>query len=275
MQNKLKKMIRPVYRFLLGLMRLNIVKTIYLNVKCLPLAKAVKLPIYLYGSVKFHSLKGRLVIEGPIKSGMIKIGYRWFDLWPTAYLPTQLWISGTLIFRGGCIVSGGAGIFVPKKDALITVGKSTLIGAGTMMKSMNKLYIGNYTRITGNCTIMNSNMHYVKNIDTGTITRNDGMVRIGAYCWINSGTTITKGTVIPDYSIVARNSFLSKDYSLYGGNAFIVGSPAKVKSNNVQRIFDLEKEKEMNEFFYGNPNIDVYNDSVGLYEDKGENNEIK
>ena len=64
-----------------------------------------------------------------------------------------------------------------------------------------------YTQITMNCTVMDTNLHYVKNIDTGVVHRSDGEIHIGEYCWINAGTVVTKGTVLPAHTIVARNKF--------------------------------------------------------------------
>ena len=72
---------------------------------------------------------------------------------------------------------------------------------------------------------------------------------IGKNCWINAGSIVSKGAVIPDYSISARNSFLSKDYKEYGTNLFLVGSPAKPSSSKVQRIFTVEKQREYKEYF--------------------------
>ena len=236
----------------------------------LPLGQAVKLPVCFFGKVKFHDLSGEVMIDSSIRLGMIKIGYKWRDLFPTSFLPNQLWISGILIFKGGCIIGGGVGVFVQKKKAILEIGNNTTIGAGTLVKSMDKLVIGDYTRITGNCIIMNSNMHFVKNIDTGLIAKPYGPIVIGNHCWINSGTTITKGAIVPNYSIVARNSFLSKDYTEHGPNAFIAGSPAKIKNNSSQRIYNLKKEAELADFFNNNPEADYYDDGIGLFEETNE-----
>ena len=64
-------------------------------------------------------------------------------------------------------------------------------------------------------------MHFVKNIDTGVVANYKGPIKIGKSCWINAGSIVTKGAVVPDYSISSRNAFLSKDYSEYGTNLFL------------------------------------------------------
>ena len=264
----IRKLLRKPYHFMKNVWRLNLVVTLYFNFKVLPFRQAIKLPFHLYGKIYIHSLRGQVCINSPhITSGMIKIGYRWWDLFPVSLLPTQIWIDGKIIFGYNVIVSGGVGLFVQHKDATLLIGNKCLLGGGTLLKSLDVLEIGDYTRITGNCTIMNSNMHYVKNIDNGIVKKPWGKIVIGKYCWINGGTVVTKGTVIPDYSIVARNSFLNKDYSTFGeSNLFIVGSPAKVTSARVERIFIRANEREYDKYFRENPNKEELLLACGLEE---------
>lgn len=258
-------MIRKMISSIRRIYRINYIKTLIINLKFLPIKQAIRFPIIAYGKIKIHSFYGRIIIDAPIKTGMIKLGYRWLDLYPSGYLPTQLLIVGDLIFEGNCVISGGCGLFVQKEAALIQIGNNVTIGAGTLIKSMDQLHIGEFSRITANCTIMNSNMHFVKDIVTGLIQKRSGAIVIGKKCWINSGVVITKGTITPDYSIVARNSFLNKDYTIQGPNAFIAGSPAKIKNNNVQRIFSRNKEIQIINFFNTNPDHEFFQDEKGLF----------
>ena len=245
----MKKILRKVYHFLILLKRLNITKTLYFNFKVLPFRKAVKLPFFLYGKIYIGDLSGAIEIPDEFQTGMIRIGYKWFDLWPVSFLPTQIQVAGRLKFLGAAVISGGANINVQSKKGLLTIGKDVLIGGGSVCKCLEKIEIGNWTRVTGNCNIMDCNMHFVKNIDTGVVANYKAPIIIGENCWINYGTVISKGAVVPDYSISARNSYLSKDYSEYGTNLFLVGSPAKPTSSKVQRIFTIEKQQELAEYF--------------------------
>ncbi len=95
-------------------------------------------------------------------------------------------------------------------------------------------------------------MHFVKNITTGVVNNYKGSIIIGKNCWINYGTIVTKGAVIPDYSISTRGAFISKDFSEEGTNLFLVGSPAKPGKTKVQRIFSWSKQKEFAAFFRDN-----------------------
>ena len=262
----IRRFISVVHRRLIMLHRLNIIKTLVFNFKVLPFRQALKFPVYIYGKTELYDLSGKVVINGVIESGMIKMGYRWIDLWPQSNLPTQISLRGDLIVEGRIIMSGGVSVFVENKDARIIIGEHCLLGGGSMIKCMKHISIGKGTRITRNCTLMDTNMHYVKNIVTGKVSYPHGEIKIGDFCWINADTTVTKGTIIPDYSIVARGGFLSKDYSANGNNAFIVGSPAEIKNNTVQRIFSYSKEVELKHKFLSQHEI-IINDGPGLFEE--------
>ena len=227
----------------------NIFKTLRVNFMMLPFKQAIKLPMFFYGKVLLLDLSGKIIIDGPVKTGMIRFGYKWLDLWPTSFLPAQLQVMGSLIFRGPVVVSGGANVNVQSKEGVLIIGKDVVIGGGSICKCLKRIEIGDWTRVTGNCTIMDCNMHFVKNIDTGVVANYKSPIKIGESCWINAGSIVSKGAVIPDFSISARNAYLSKDYSQYGTNLFLVGSPAKPSSSKVQRIFTVEKQREFREYF--------------------------
>ena len=237
------------------LYQLNIIKTLYFNIRMFPLLQALRFPVFLYGKVYLWDLSGQIILPEKIFSGMIKIGYRWHDLWPIGFLPSQVQVRGKLVFSGRCLISGGTNINVQHKDAVLKLGDSTVIGAGSILKCLQYIEIGDSTGLTGNCTILDCNMHFVKNIQTGAIQNYKGPIKIGKKCWLNYGTIVSKGSIIPDYSITAKNSFVSKDFSNYGTNLFLVGAPCKPKTTKVQRIFSDEKQGEYKEYYERNDEI--------------------
>jgi acetyltransferase-like isoleucine patch superfamily enzyme len=257
MKKLIKKILKWFYFRLRLLIRLNIFKTLYINFKTQSFKDAFKFPIFVYGRLKILSLKGNIIIEVPIKTGMIKIGYKYIDLFPASLLPTQLKIVGNLIVKGNLIVGGGVHLNVDRKLSIMEFGANCTIGGGSFIKSTYYIVCGNNVQITGECVIMDCEMHYVKDIETGIIKKNFGKILIKNNCWINQRTIITKDTVIPEYSITTRNSYLNKDYTNYGTNLLLCGSPAVAKKQKVQRIFNSIKEQEIGLFFRENEN-DIY-----------------
>ncbi|SEA87083.1 transferase hexapeptide (six repeat-containing protein) [Flavobacterium gillisiae] len=263
----IKNILRPCVRTIKLLIRLNLSKTIYFNFATQPFSVAVRFPFFIYGKFHIHILKGQVKINSKVTRGMIKIGYREFDLAPISFLPNQYLNTGKLIFNGPAIVSGGVSLSI--NGGLLNIGSCCTIGGGTLIKATNEIFIGANTRITFGCVVFDSNIHYVKNITTGVIKNNNGPVFIGSNCWINSGAYIVKDALIPDYSIVARNSLVNKDFSKDGYNLFIVGSPAKVAANNVQRIFSINEEARLSSFFDEN-DLTEYQSEQGLFVDRNE-----
>jgi acetyltransferase-like isoleucine patch superfamily enzyme len=226
----------------------------------LPFSKAIKFPIYIYKKTKIRSLKGKITINVPIKPGLIKIGYN-IDGISLSMLPVQLNIVGEIIFNGNAIISKGATISVYGE---LNIGNCCTIGSGSFIKTMQNISLDDNVQITYDCTIFDCDMHYVKNIETGVIKNNRAPIIIGKNCWINAGTIVSKGTVLPDYSITARNSYLNKDYSKYGTNLFLVGSPAKPLNIKVQRIFSIKEQYKLNNYFKDHSKEDILSEK-GLY----------
>lgn len=81
--------------------RVNIIKTIYINFRCLPFSQAVYFPIIVYGSPKFHSLSGKISIEGQIKKGMIEINKSFIYAPNLNTIPAQLVLDGEWKIEGG------------------------------------------------------------------------------------------------------------------------------------------------------------------------------
>ena len=64
-------------------------------------------------------------------------------------------------------------------------------------------------------------------------------VSIGNFSWIGNRSTIGPGAKLPDYTIVASNSFVNKDFS-----SLIGGIPAKLIREGWTRVWDTKREFE-------------------------------
>lgn len=267
MMTSVKDKVRPIYYFILLIFKINWVKTVYINFKTQPFNIAFKFPIIVYGKLKIYTLLGNIKISSPISMGMIHLGKE-IDFFPVSLNPIKLTInSGScIIFEGPAIIMGGCSISVWNGE--FKIGKYVTLGSGVQIKCEDKITIGSFTRVVAMSTITDTNFHFVKDIKTGIIKRSFAPISIGNNCWLNSGTIVTKGVVLPDYCITAQNTFLNKDYSkICQPNTFLAGSPAKVLASNVQRIFDNEEEKRLKDFFYKNPDLNEYQTDIGIHEE--------
>lgn len=222
--------------------------------------------IYVYEPTYIYSLKGHLELSGPIQSGMLQLGFRYVDWGVMSFSRNVIWINGCLKLCGTVLCEGGINLFIQNAKSVLKLEENVQIGSGTRIFARKFIHIGAYTQITMGCTVMDTNMHYVKNIETSIIPRSEGDINIGRNCWINAASIITKGSVLSDYTIVARNSFVSKDYTSNGEYRILAGSPAKVLNGHFQRIFNWDLEKGFDKQFNCN-NIQIINDSVGHIEE--------
>lgn len=84
---------------------LGLPKSIYFNFRQLPFKEAIKLPVMVSWRTKFKSLKGKVQIDSPIKTAMVRIG---MDGSGTAfYQPVVIENNGILIFQKGVQFGGG------------------------------------------------------------------------------------------------------------------------------------------------------------------------
>jgi acetyltransferase-like isoleucine patch superfamily enzyme len=252
---KIRRYLGRFKRVLIFIIKVNWGKTIYLNFKNFPSNIAFKLPIICYGKVKIFSLDGKIIINGRIRTGIIQLG-KDIDNMPTSSLPVRLRLENDIIFNGPCIISGGSTISVGKNGCII-LGTFTRICSGVFLKAAKKIIIGDFSWITAECIVMDTDVHYTKNIVTGEVRNNIKEIIIGNYCWIVMRSVISKGAVLPDYTIVARNSFVNKDFSnTEHKSIFLAGSPAKIVANSMQFLPFMKKEGEINSYFESNPDIE-------------------
>lgn len=235
--------------------RTNFIKTLEFNFKMLPFKDAVKIPVVIYGKVKFSDLSGKLLFNTPKKYRTVCIGLN-TDGFSYSY-GTLIKISGTIIFNGPAIFSVNNTIEVVK-NGLLEIGECCAFGNSIKIRCWNRIFIGKLTRFASEAQIFDTNFHHIKNTTTGEVFKANGEVKIGAYNWIGNRSTIMKGTITPDWCIVSSNSLLNKDYSDIGVDSIIGGSPAKFIKKGLIRIFNFKEDQEIFKYFYENPSISIY-----------------
>jgi len=240
----MKRMIQIVRIGLHVVLKCNFFKTLYLNLKMLPFKEAIRLPIWIYGKMTLRSLKGKIIIDSSIYPGMIRVGRK--DWYVTTHASQSTWtINGILKFKGKLNIYHGNYILISKNGYLELGTNGTIIGTDCKIMCFEKIVIGNDVRIPWECQIIDTSFHYVKQIDSEKIPSSlTKPINIGNNCWIGNRTTISKGTYLPDYSIVASNSLVNKDFRDIDECYMFAGSPASPKLK-CKRIYDKEEEKEL------------------------------
>lgn len=220
-------------------------RTIWFNFKVLPFRQAIRLPFFIYSKTIFRNLSGRITIDSDrISTNMIKIGADWW--YPATSKPLVIWsIYGTLVFKGPISFPQGTYIHVAKNGVLQFGSKETMIGTNTKIMCFEKITIGDSARITWDCQIYDTSFHYIE--VEGIAMKLTSPIYIGNNVWVGNNTTITKGVFIPDWSIITSHSLVNKDLSSYGEHCMFAGCPVMLKKRGVTRVFDIEKEKSLDQ----------------------------
>jgi acetyltransferase-like isoleucine patch superfamily enzyme len=228
----------------------------------LPFQQAKKVPILFYGKVKFSGLNGKVIINIPVKTGMIGFG-RNLEIIKSCVGRSEISINGTFTING-CFNAGNDYIIHVLKGAFLEIGEGSYLGSQTKIIATNKVKIGKGFRFGYESQISDSNYHYTIDLISNKVSKFKGTVEIGDYCWVGNRTSILKGTKTPQYLIVGSNSLLNKDYSKQiVSNSLIAGIPAKFIKGNIVRVFDKELEKEIDDYFAKNPDQSKY--SINKY----------
>lgn len=231
------------------LLRCNLIKTIKFNFKMLPLKYARKLPILFYGKTDFRSLKGCVKINGPVSTAMIRVGIK--DEYVDTSIGNTIWtINGTIVFNGPLKMWRGSYIVVAKNAVLDIGSQQTKLGSHLKIMCFNRITIGNCVRIAWECQIYDTSFHYIelknRNNEIQPLSK---PVVIGNCVWLGNRSTVSKGAIIPNDTIVASGSMINKDFSNTEPYSMLAGCPATVKATGLRRVFDRKQERELDKKF--------------------------
>lgn len=227
-----------IYNVLKYWWSINWIKTVYFNFKLLPINQAKKLPVVFYGSVTFRGLKGKVIINQPIKFGMVGFGQR-YELISVSKNAAQLTLNGTFIVNGHLQFGIDYIVYIESKGTL-EMGHLSSLGANGKIICMDAIRFGDYARVGFESQVIDSSFHVLK--DTVTLEKKSltDPIFIGNYNFIGNRVSIMKSARTPDYCTVTSSSLVNKDFSDLGPNVLIGGIPAKHLRSNISRDWDSE-----------------------------------
>lgn len=254
--------------------RLNVIKSLFFNLKLLPFHVAIKFPILIYGDVKFYWLMGKIEIHSDnIYRGMIKLGknnefFNGVD--KSSFILLEK--NSKLIFEGPCAISNNYKIRVAS-NAQLKLGAYTFFGSSVKFVCTTHIYIGKYTRCAYESQIIDTNSHFVLNEKNGCVVPKNGEIIIGEYNWIGNRTTLNKGTHTKDHTIICASSMINKNFTQDERiHMMIGGCPAKIITGDLRRIFSTTIEREIIEYFEKHPQEKSYQIDQAVEEDMNDIN---
>lgn len=205
-------------------------KTIRFNLKYFPFKTALKLPVMISGNVLLLKMDGKISIDAPISTGMIKIGFGDIGIFDKKRSKSIWQVSGgTVIFKGNAIIGHGCKISIGEKGVL-EFGKNISVTAETEIIAYDTIVFGNDCLISWDCLIMDTDMHEIFDKSGNQINQSKPIV-IGNKVWIGCRSVILKGTKISDNSVIGTNSLISKDISDKSG--VFAGNPVRFLRSDI------------------------------------------
>jgi acetyltransferase-like isoleucine patch superfamily enzyme len=233
-------MIGTIKRKLKLYAKVNWIKTLYFNFKMFPFSIAKKMPVVFYGRVSFGDLTGTIVINGPIKKGMIGFGQH-FELPKKSKGIAEFTLRGKLVFNGPMHMGKDVFFFVGE-NAYCELGYMSCLGSDVKLICTTKIEIGDWTGIGYESQIIDTNSHPMKNSETGEYYPISSPIRLGTHNAFSNRISIMANTKTPDFCVIASNTVCNKDYTNLGSNILIGGIPAKLIKSNYTRDWENEKE---------------------------------
>lgn len=231
---------------------LNYLQTLLFNFRAFPIDIAIKFPVYVRGTINIIRV-GKIVLPINISRGMIVIGN---DYYKSVYKSSFInW--GTIEFDGKCVISSGTRI---NNRGKILLENGVVISENCYISISESLRIGNNTSVGYNCSITDSDDHYMVDVRNGQIFKNCKGIIIGKHNWIGSSSFLKKGAVLPDYTIVASaNSLVAKDYSnMLEPYSIIGGIPARLIKKGYRRIMNTDNESLLRSYFENNKGREIF-----------------
>lgn len=210
---------------------IGIIRSLFFNMRVLPLKQAIKLPIIISPFIKITSLSGEIILKNSdIKFGMIKIGYGEVGIFDRVFSRAILQLNGKINFYGKANIEHGSKISVGNEGQL-NIGKNFIITAETEIICHKEITFGNNVLISWDNLIMDTDFHKMYNLNSKKQMNHSKKIVIEDNVWIGCRNTILKGTVIKKDSVVGANSLVVNKFE--EENILIAGNPAHIKRRNI------------------------------------------
>lgn len=218
-----------LYELLKIIWRLNY-KTIRFNFTYLPFSKAIKFPFFVSGKTVLSKLKGNVIIEGGVRTGMIRIGYGDIGIFDKEKSRTILKILGTIVFHGQAELGHGSKIIIERTGKLV-LGKEFMMTAESTLLSRSNITFGNNCLVSWEVLIMDTDLHNIKN-SKGIVTNPSKEITFGDHVWVGCRCLILKGAQIPNGAVIAASSIITSQ--LFGDNNLFGGNPTRIIKENIK-----------------------------------------
>ncbi len=208
---------------------LGLFQTITFNLKYFSFKDAIRFPVLLSRKVRLNKLGGCVKLGGPVLTGRIRMGFKSIGIFDYRTSPMVWDVAGCVVFKGTAVIGQGSKVCTGPDGTLVLGDNLSITGESTLV-AYDSVQIGADCLLSWDVLIMDTDFHDITD-ENGLVINPPKPVVIGDHVWIGCKSLVLKGAVIPDASVIAANTFVSKALSAPG--AVYVGSPAHCVKENV------------------------------------------
>ena len=207
-------------------------RSVWYNLRLLPLRQAVRLPLLVSHRTRVENLGGKVVLDTPaLKTGLVEIGFTTCQCSDFRYDRTRLNIRGQVIVKGKCTFGAGSSVEVGE-NGILTLGDRFHLGPKSLLICHKEINFGYHSRVSWCSTIMDTDQHRL--VDSQGECRNaDRPVTVGDNVWIGCHAIIPKGVTLASDTTVGAGAVLRGHYD--EEMTVLAGNPAVVVRRGVKR----------------------------------------
>ena len=203
---------------------------IYVNFRCLPFKTALKLPIFIGYKTHIDKLSRNITFGCDPTTFMVRIGWGGTEGRESGKKNYLLLNENAAIkFNGRCTMSSGISLILDL--GTLEIGENFFCNKNCTISCNERVIIGDNVLFGWNVEILDSDNHKVIH-ENKVKTCDRGAINIGNHVWVAAFSHILKNSSIPDGSIVAYHSLVTKKFE--GEKLLLGGCPAKVVEEQIE-----------------------------------------
>ena len=207
---------------------LSLPKSLYFNLRCLPLKQAIKMPFLISYRVKIAKAKRNVVVfQGTPHRFMVRIGFGGSE----GIISRRSLISfekGTVTFKGKAIFSEGISLC---NRGQLSFGENFLANKNSTIWCSLRIEFGKDVSLGWNTYARDSDGEGHRIWIGNELSSASKEILVGDHNWIGSEVHMLKGAGIGHDCVVGYRSLLTKRF--IENNVIIAGQPAKVIRDNI------------------------------------------
>lgn len=203
--------------------------TIYVNFRCLPFKTALKLPIFLGYKTRIDQLSRNITFGCEPTTFMVRMGWGGTEGREQRKNYLLLNENASIQFNGRCTMSSGVSLILDTGN--LEIGENFYCNRNCTISCNDSITIGDNVLFGWNVELLDSDNHKVIHKNKETVW-NHGPIKIGNHVWVAAFSHILKNSTIPDGSVVAYHSLVTKPFE--GEKLLLGGCPAKVIEEQIE-----------------------------------------